>query len=87
MGRSREAHGVGVRDLDVARLDGPAADAVIAVLGAVSRGEGRFRGLARRVVSVRTVARLGRPADEGAGQDEADQNRGDECPHRKTPNR
>ena len=75
-----QADGVGVRDFDIAGLDGPATDAIVAVLGAMGRG-GRAR-LACGVMPVRTFHRLGRPADEGASQDEAGQEGSEGRPHR-----
>lgn len=77
----READGLGVRDLDAARLHGPATDAVVRILGAVSR-DGRG---ASGMMPARNVSGLGCPADEGAGQDEDSQERAQEHSHRKGP--
>ena len=70
--RQRQADGVDARELDIAGLDGPAADAVVPVLGAMGRG-GAVGGTSAGVLSVRDVTRLGRPAEEGAGQEKAGQ--------------
>lgn len=78
--RKGQADDVNVRDFDITGLDGPATDAIVAVLGAMGRG-GRAR-LACGVVLVRTFHRLGRPAKEGAGQDEAGQEGGEDRSHR-----
>lgn len=69
--RKGQADGVDVRGFHITGLDGPATDAIVAVLGAMGRGGGA--GLTGGVMLVRTFHRLGRPADEGAGQDEAGQ--------------
>jgi hypothetical protein len=78
--RKGQTDGVDVRDFDITELDGPATDAIVRVLGAVSRG-GRA-GLTCGVMLVRTFHRLGCPANEGAGQDEAGQEGGEDRSHR-----
>ena len=78
--RKGQADGVAVRDFDITGLDGPATDAIIAVLGAMGWG-GRAR-LACGVMLMRTFHRLGRPANEGAGQDEAGQEGDEDRSHR-----
>ena len=77
----RKADGARVRDADIARLDSPLADAVVRILGAVSR-DGRG---ASGMMAARKVSGLGRPADERAGQDEDSQERAQEHSHRKWP--
>ena len=73
------ADGVDARDLDVNALDSPSADATVRILGTMGRS-GRT-GLTTGVMLVRTFHRLGRPAKEGAGQDEAGQEDGEDGSH------
>ena len=74
-----QANGVDVRGFDIAGLDGPATDAIVAVLGAMGRG--RRARLACGMMLVLTFHRLGHPTKEGAGQDEADQEGGENDSH------
>lgn len=67
--RKGQADGVDVRDFDITELNGPATDAIIRILGAVSRG--RRAALFCGMVLMRTFHRLSRPANEGATQDKA----------------
>lgn len=80
MKRKGQADGVYVRDFDITGLDGTATDAIVAVLGAMGRSGSA--GLTCGVVLVRTFHRLGCLADEGAGQDEAGQEGGEDRSHR-----
>ena len=70
--------GVGCDRPHVVRLDGPPADAIVAALGAMGRGFA-LAGM----VMLHAMTDLVRPAEEGAGQEEAGQERGDESAHRK----
>jgi hypothetical protein len=73
---------VGIGRPHVARLDGPAADAIVAALGAMVRG-GAFPALSCGVSMPRAVTDLVRPAEEGAGEDETGQERDDGTSHRE----
>jgi hypothetical protein len=77
----QKADGIGAGDPDITRLDGPSANAIVAVLGAVSRS-GIIGWTPRGVLPVRNMSSLGRPAQKGAGQDEANQEQGDRGSHR-----
>ena len=75
----QRADGIDAGDADIARLDGPPADAVVRILGAVSRNGRGTSGM----MAAHKVSGLDRPADERAGQDEDSQKRAQEHSHRK----
>ena len=57
----RKADGFDVGDADIGRLNGPPANALIAVFGAMGR-RGAMGGTGCRVLAVRGVTSLGRTA-------------------------
>ncbi len=79
--RSRRIN-IGCDRPQVGRLDGPPADAIIAAFGAVGRGV-VVPGLTGGMPMLHAMTDLVRPAEEGAGQDEAGQKCVDETSHRE----
>jgi hypothetical protein len=80
-GKKRLDDGIRMRDADVGCLHGPAADAVVGVFRAVD-GRGVIPA---SWMSVRTLAILAGPADEGAGKNQDRQKGHQEHSHHVWP--